>query len=107
MLTLSSCVNTRWLKSKEFLLYQQNITGNKEVNTDELEVLYKQLPNRKVPIIGSTLYLYFHLLGTYKILYYRTAVDHKTQLLFRAPYKFLSPYLSFFYNLNSRRLTNK
>ena len=63
MLTLSSCVNTRWLKSKEFLLYQQNITGNKEVNTDELEVLYKQLPNRKVPIIGSTLYLYFHLLG--------------------------------------------
>lgn len=25
--------------------------------------MYKQKPNRKVPIIGSTLYLYFHLLG--------------------------------------------
>ena len=63
MLALSSCVNTRWLKTREYLLYQQNITGNEEVSTEELEVLYKQLPNRKVPIIGSTLYLYFHLLG--------------------------------------------
>lgn len=63
MLVMSGCVNTRWLKSKEFLLYQQNISGNEQVTKEELEVLYKQVPNRKVPIVGSTLYLYFHLLG--------------------------------------------
>ena len=63
ILSLSACVNTRWLRPKEYLLYKQNIAGNERVTKEELEALFTQVPNRKVPIIGSTMYLYFHLLG--------------------------------------------
>jgi outer membrane protein insertion porin family len=54
---LSGCVPTRNLKSGEYLLYNQQITGNKNVKTDNLSAFYKQKPNRKLAGIQQFPYL--------------------------------------------------
>jgi len=87
-LYIQGCITTPFLKKGEYLLVNQRVKGNKNVNTDDLELIYRQKANRK--ILGITPYLGFYFFGKsiwdtnrtkrqikQKIAYY----DHKISLL--------------------------
>ncbi len=63
LLFLTGCLGTRFLEKDEKLLYKQKIKGNKNVPKDELENLYRQKPNIKLPIIPFSPYVYLYQLG--------------------------------------------
>ena len=61
---MSSCLGTRYLEKDEKLLYKQKIKGADEVSKSELEELYVQEPNRQLPIIPFSPYVWFYQIGT-------------------------------------------
>ena len=62
---LSGCSVEKYLQKDEYLLYKQNIKGNKKVSKDNLVTLFKQKPNRN--ILGSMPYLYAWYVGRSKL----------------------------------------
>lgn len=60
------CLGTRYLKDDEKQLFKQNIKAGKPVNTDALEELYSQRPNRKFALLPITPYVSFYYLGLKK-----------------------------------------
>lgn len=58
---LSGCVSTAFLKKDEYLITGQRTKGNKKVETEALELLFRQKANRKV--LGSMPYLYAYFIG--------------------------------------------
>ncbi|HXA01694.1 MAG TPA: BamA/TamA family outer membrane protein [Cytophagaceae bacterium] len=58
---LLGCSNTRHLKSKQYLLYQQSVKGNKKIANDVLLGLIKQKPNRN--FLGTLPYLTIYYIG--------------------------------------------
>ncbi len=60
---LSSCMGVRYLQDDEYLLRRQRITGNKEISTEYLEVLYQQKPNKKLPLLPVAPYVWIYHMG--------------------------------------------
>ncbi|MBX2844559.1 MAG: BamA/TamA family outer membrane protein [Flammeovirgaceae bacterium] len=58
-----SCVPTSNLSENEYLLYTQKIKKNKAVENEELEVFYRQKPNRKLIYLPIMPYLYAYYVG--------------------------------------------
>ncbi len=44
----TSCVPVKNLKEGKFLIFSQSIKKNKHIEGEELEVFYRQKPNRKI-----------------------------------------------------------
>jgi outer membrane protein assembly factor BamA len=63
LISFSSCVPSKNLKANQYLLYQQNISGNKHISTEKLEVFYRQKPNRKILYLPFSPYLYAYYQG--------------------------------------------
>lgn len=63
LLLLTGCKYSPLLQKDKYLLQNQSIKGNKFLKKENFELLIKQKPNRKLPIIGTKPYLYFYLLG--------------------------------------------
>jgi outer membrane protein insertion porin family len=61
-----SCVPTRNLKKNEYLLFNQKIEGNDKIDILELEVFYRQKPNRKILLLPFTPYLSLYYIGKRK-----------------------------------------
>jgi len=53
---LWSCSSTRYLKDGEYLLIKQKIKGSKGLDSEDLEVLYRQKPNIRFPVSYVWLY---------------------------------------------------
>ncbi len=68
-IALSSCSSFKYLEKKgaigpnDYLLYKQNISGNKAEPKDIFTPFYQQKPNKKLPLLGSRPYFYFYVLG--------------------------------------------
>lgn len=77
----SSCSTSKYLENSkllaegEYLLYKQEIKGQKEVPKEKYTSLYQQKPNRKIPLIGSRPYFYFYFLG--KSFQYKKRIEKK------------------------------
>ncbi|MGK7392266.1 MAG: BamA/TamA family outer membrane protein [Candidatus Cyclobacteriaceae bacterium M2_1C_046] len=63
---LSSCVGTRYLKEDEKLLYKQQIKSTDKVSESALEELYVQKPNRQLPLVPFSPYVWFYQVGKNK-----------------------------------------
>lgn len=63
LLSLSGCLGTRFLDDDEKLLYRQKIKGNENVSNDELRNLFQQEPNRKLPLVPFSPYVYLYQIG--------------------------------------------
>ena len=63
ILLLAGCSPSRHLKGKERLLYNIELNGVVQSDEEKIEALYRQRPNRKVPIIGWMPYLEVYYLG--------------------------------------------
>jgi outer membrane protein insertion porin family len=61
MAFLCGCSNIKRLQSKQYLLYQQTVKGNKKIGNDVLQGLMKQKPNRK--FFGTLPYLSIYYIG--------------------------------------------
>ncbi|QSE96900.1 translocation and assembly module lipoprotein TamL [Fulvivirga lutea] len=62
-LLLSGCLGTKYLKEDENLLFKQNIKVGKAIDSDDLEQLYAQEPNRQFPLIPFAPYVWFYYWG--------------------------------------------
>ena len=60
---LSSCLGTRYLQDDQYLLRKQKIKGVEEANKEELEALYKQKTNKKIPLLPVAPYVWIYHLG--------------------------------------------
>ena len=60
---LTGCLGTRYLEQGEYLLFNQKIKGNEITSKENLEEFYKQKPNKKIPILNFSPYVYFHQWG--------------------------------------------
>ncbi len=56
-------MNTKHLKEDEYLLYQQKIKGNKNIQSSDLELFFRQRPNRKILGLPIMPYLSAYYLG--------------------------------------------
>lgn len=64
LLVLSACgTSTLFLKKDQYLFVQARIKGNRKVDSEALAALQQQKPNRQIPILKSTPYLWFYQLG--------------------------------------------
>ncbi|HSI89647.1 MAG TPA: POTRA domain-containing protein [Adhaeribacter sp.] len=63
ILLLAGCVPTRHLKGNEKLLYDVELNGIEQSDPEMIRALYRQKPNRKVPLLGWTPYLSVYYLG--------------------------------------------
>jgi len=63
---LSGCLGTRYLKPNQELLYRQKVTVSKKIAKGDLEDLYVQSPNRQLPIIPFSPYVWFYQAGIKK-----------------------------------------
>jgi outer membrane protein assembly factor BamA len=61
LLELQACITTPFFKKGEYLLIGQRAKGQKNITTEDLELLYQQKANRKV--LGLTPYLGFYFFG--------------------------------------------
>ncbi len=59
----TGCLGTRYLDKGEYLLYNQKIKGNEVTSKENLEEFYKQKPNKKIPILNFSPYVYFYQWG--------------------------------------------
>ena len=59
----SGCLGTQYLQEDEKLLYKHRIKGAKNVDKDDLGQLYVQEPNRQLPIIPFSPYVWFFYWG--------------------------------------------
>ena len=73
ILLMQSCITTPFLKKDEYLLIGQRVKGNKKVESEDLEALFRQKANRK--ILGFTPYLGFYFFG--KTLWDTTRIKQK------------------------------
>lgn len=64
LLFLSSCLGTRLLKDDQYLLRKQKIKGTQKISKESLERLYRQEPNRKLPLIPFTPYVWLYEWGS-------------------------------------------
>jgi len=76
---LGSCIPTKPLAEDEYLLYSQKIKKNKYVEDDDLEVFYRQNPNRKILYLPIMPYLYAYFAGKKK--YERTLSSDSVRLV--------------------------
>jgi outer membrane protein insertion porin family len=60
---LAGCVPTRHLRGNEKLLYHVELQGIDKNDPEKIVALYRQKPNRKIPVIGWTPYLSVYYLG--------------------------------------------
>jgi outer membrane protein insertion porin family len=60
---LTGCLGTRYLEKGEYLLYSQKIKGNEVTSKENLEEFYKQKPNKRIPILNFSPYVYFYQWG--------------------------------------------
>jgi outer membrane protein insertion porin family len=60
---LTGCLGTRYLDKGEYLLYSQKIKGNEITSKDNLEQFYKQKPNKRIPVLNFSPYVYFYQWG--------------------------------------------
>ena len=60
---LSGCLGTKYLKEDEKLLYKQKIKSNSHVDKEDLAQLYAQKPNRQLPIVPWSPYVWFYYYG--------------------------------------------
>jgi len=63
LLLLGSCIGTKHLKENEQLLFRQKVIAPKFINQDELEELFAQQANRKIPLTPIPLLTGIHYLG--------------------------------------------
>ena len=69
MFLLGSCNSITYLEKRnkisksEYLLDKLKIKGNKSVDKEKFSALYQQKPNKKLPLLGSTPYFYFYIIG--------------------------------------------
>jgi len=59
----SGCLGTRYLKDDEKLLFKQKIKVGMSFDNYELEQLLLQRPNRRIPVIRFSAYVWFYQLG--------------------------------------------
>lgn len=71
----SSCSTTRFLDEGELLLKEQNIKGNEKIPDSELEVFFRQTPNRTIPFSNFSPYAWFYQIGLYH--YDREAIQNE------------------------------
>lgn len=60
---MSGCFGTKHLKENELLLYRQRVKTPKEFNKDDVEDLYAQKANRRIPIIRFAPLITIHYAG--------------------------------------------
>jgi len=60
---ISGCLGTRYLGQDEYLIFNQKIKGNEITSKENLEQFYKQKPNKKIPILNFSPYVYFYQWG--------------------------------------------
>lgn len=60
---MSGCFGTKHLKENERLLFSQRVKAPKELNKNDLEELYAQKANRRIPIIQLSPLISIHYLG--------------------------------------------
>ena len=60
---LTGCLGTRYLENGEYLLYNQKIKGNEITSKEKLKELYKQKPNKRIPILNFSPYIYLYQWG--------------------------------------------
>ncbi len=77
LLFFSSCSEKIILKNNQKLLYSQRVSGIKIVSRDDIELLYKQKPNKKV--FGFPLSLYFYRAGLHR--FDTTKIEQKIDAL--------------------------
>ena len=62
-LLLTGCIGIRYLQKGEYLIYQQKIKGNEETSKEKLAAFYKQKPNKKIPLLNISPYVYLFQWG--------------------------------------------
>ncbi len=62
-LGVASCIPTKNISEGDYLLVNQQIEGNEQVDTEELELLLKQKPNRRILNLPIMPYLYAYRIG--------------------------------------------
>ncbi len=60
---LNACLPTRQLQPGQALLYEQSVKGNKELDVEGFEELYRQKPNRKILYLPIMPYLSAYFIG--------------------------------------------
>lgn len=60
---MTGCYGLRYLKKDQYLIYQQKIKGNKQTSTEDLQELFKEKRNKRIPIIQMSPYIYFYQWG--------------------------------------------
>ena len=63
LLSLGSCLGIRYLEPGESLLYTQRIEGAEEVDPEDLDNLYRQEPNSRLPFLPVAPYVGFYQAG--------------------------------------------
>ncbi len=63
IIALSSCLGTKQLKENEYLLYSQEINGNKTFDSDLLNDLLLQKPNGRVPLLPISIPVWSYQVG--------------------------------------------
>ena len=66
LIYISGCIPTNQLAENEYLLYSQKIKQNKKIPDEDLEVYYRQKPNRKILYLPIMPYLYAYYAGKQK-----------------------------------------
>ncbi len=66
LLLCSSCLGTRFLKQDEKLLHSQQIKGAKGFSQEDIESLYVNKPNKRLPILPIAPYVYIYQNGLKK-----------------------------------------
>ena len=74
---LAGCSPTRHLKGNEKLLYDLELNGINQNKPEDIEALYRQRPNRKIPVIGWMPYLSVYNFG--KALYNPAKVQRQIE----------------------------
>jgi hypothetical protein len=60
---LTGCLGTRYLEKGEYLLYNQKIKGNEVTSKENLKEFYQQKPNKRIPILNISPYVYLYQWG--------------------------------------------
>lgn len=78
-LFLSGCLGTRYLKEGEKLLVKQKVDAPKQINSEELSQLFVQYPNRQIPIIRFSPYVWLYYFGEkrYDVEEYRQEISEE------------------------------
>jgi len=64
VVSLSSCVGTRYLEGDEKVLFKQKIKGNQNISTERLDDFYTQEANRRLLLLPISPYVAFYEIGS-------------------------------------------